>query len=300
VTDVKQKRILVVDDELAIRLFIGEELSQAGYEVLTAASGEEALTKLQTEAVDLVLLDLMMRGVDGLDVMKHIVQQATNEMGLSVGPSASAPAVIMLTAHASVDSAVDFMRQGGLDYLIKPCRTEDLLISVERALARRAQALQQQELIRLIEFSARQLQQVAQGDRKCSPAHSLGPERSIRFEHGREGAEDAALPSSARYLGGRGLLLDWEQRTVTLNGQPIHLTPTEFSLLRCLMEQADQVVSPQDLMRAVHGHAEVQVEESRQALNTHLWRLRKKIAEAPDGKPYIVNVRGQGYKFISQ
>jgi DNA-binding response OmpR family regulator len=283
VADVKQKRILIVDDELAIRLFIGEELSQAGYEVLTAASGEEALRTLQTEAVDLVLLDLMMGGIDGLEVMRHIVQLATSESALS------APAVIMLTAHASVNSAVDFMRQGGLDYLIKPCRTEDLLVSVERALTRHEQTLQRQELIRLIEFSARQLQHVAQSDGARFPA------RSQRVKD--EGGEVYA--PLTRCLEGRGLVLDWDQREVTLDGQPIHLTPTEFSLLRCLMEHADQVMSPQALMRALHGPGELPVSESRQALSTHLWRLRKKIKEAPDGKPYIVNVRGQGYKFIS-
>ncbi len=285
-----------MDDELAIRLFIGEELRQAGYEVLTAASGEEALTTLQTEVIDLVLLDLMMGGIDGLEVMKHIVQQATP------GADLSAPAVVMLTAHASVGSAVDFMRQGGLDYLIKPCRTEDLLISVERALARHEQTLQQQELIRLIEFSARQLQQVAQSDQDYHPR----PEgiRKVREKEERYPPDEAYPPDRidprpARYLGGRGLLLDWDQRKVTLNGKPIHLTPTEFSLLRCLMEHADQVVSSQDLLQAVHGPTEEQASDSRQALNTHLWRLRKKIAEAPDGKPYIVNVRGQGYKFVS-
>jgi DNA-binding response OmpR family regulator len=283
VVDVKQKRILIVDDELAIRLFIGEELSQAGYEVLTAASGEEALNTLQTEAVDLVLLDLMMGGIDGLEVMRHIVQLATSETGLS------APAVIMLTAHASVHSAVDFMRQGGLDYLIKPCRTEDLLVSVERALTRHEHTLQRQELIRLIEFSARQLQQVTQTDGECFP------ERSQRVK----GEDDEVYLHASRYLGGRGLLLDWDQREVTLDGQPIHLTPTELALLRCLMEHADQVVSPQELMQVLHGTSEVPASESRQALNTHLWRLRKKIEEAPDGNPYIVNVRGQGYKFIS-
>ncbi len=255
-------RILIVDDEPAIRLFLGEELARAGYEVLTAASGEEALTRLQIEQVDLILLDLMMKGIDGLQVMAQVARQPLP------------PVVIMLTAHASLDSAIEAMRWGGHDYLVKPCRTEELLASVDKGLARRRETLRQQELIRLIENSARQLRVTPQS----------------------EETEPTAQP---RFLEGRGLLLDREQCTVTRHGQPVHLTPTEFRLLCCLMERTNQVVSVRELMREVHG-SEGKVWEARQALNTHLWRLRKKIGNGPDGAPYIINVRGQGYEFIGR
>lgn len=253
--------ILIVDDEPAIRLFLGEELAQAGYEVLTAASGEEALARLQTEPVDLILLDLMMDGIDGLQVMTELEQQTLP------------PVVIMLTAHASLDSAIGAMRRGGYDYLIKPCRTEELLSRVEQGLARRRAALRQQELVRLIEETARQLRQTPPPEPPAAP------------------------PALPRVLTGRGLLLDRERRVVTRRGQPVHLTPTEFRLLQCLMERADQIVSLTELMRELHGVAG-ESREASQALNTHLWRLRRKIGDGPDGGPYIENVRGQGYRFV--
>lgn len=264
---VPQARILIVDDEPAIRFFLGEELAQAGHQVVTAASGEEALLwlELEREPVDLILLDLMMEGIDGLQVMAQVEQQPLP------------PVVIMLTAHASLDSAIEAMRRGGHDYLVKPCRTEELLASVEKGLARRREALRQQEVLRLIENSARQL-------------------RVASWPQEEEAVEPPALP---RFLEGRGLLLDRERGTVTRLGQPVHLTPTELRLLRCLMARSDQVVSVQELMRELHG-IDGREWEARQALSTHLWRLRKKIGSGPDGEPYVVNVRGRGYTFVSR
>ena len=253
------EHILIVDDEPAIRFFLSEELSQAGYRVSTAASGEEALLQLQKSPVDLILLDLKMGGMDGLQVMAEVEQQPWP------------PVIIVLTAYASLDSAIEAMRRGGHDYLLKPCSTEDLLASVEKGLARRRKERQQQELLRQIEISARQLRA------------GLPPEP----------AEEAGHP---RFLGARGLLLDRERREVTRQGDLLHLTPSEFKLLQCLMERADQVVPFPALMEALHGAAGEQW-EARQAIGTHIWNLRQKIGLAPDGKPYIVNVRGQGYRF---
>ena len=255
-------RILVVDDEPAIRLFLGETLAMAGYEVTTAASGEQALARLQEQSIDLILLDLKMQGMDGLQVMAEVERQPLP------------PVVILLTAYASLDSAIEAMRRGGHDYLLKPCRTEELLASAEKGLACRRKALQQQELLRQIEMSARQLQAGS------SP-------------------EIAEVTGRPRFLEARGLLLDRERNTITRQGRPVHLTLSEFKLLLCLMERADQVVPFGELVRALHG-TEGEEWEVRQALGTHLWNLRKKIGDAPDGSPYLVNVRGRGYRFIEK
>ncbi len=255
-----QPRILIVDDEPAVRLFLGEELIQAGYQVVTAASGEEALARLQEMPVDVVLLDLKLQGMDGLQVMAEIERLPWP------------PVVIMLTAHASLDSAIEAMRRGGHDYLIKPCRTEELLTSVEKGLARRRKIVQQQELLRQIEINARRL---------------------------RAGLDPPAVEVQPRFLGARGLLLDREKNAVTRQGKDIHLTPSEFRLLRCLMERADRVVPFSVLAEALHGRSNGG-QQDRQAISTHLWNLRRKINPAPDGKPYIVNVRGRGYRFESR
>lgn len=257
--------ILVVDDELAVRFFLAEELAQEGYKVLTAASGEEALARLQEEAVDLVLLDLKMEGMDGLQVMEEIQKQPLP------------PIIIMLTAYATLDSAIAAMRRGGYDYLLKPCSTEELLASVAKGLSRRQEELRRQELVHLIEESARKL--------KAVPS----PEIEKR----------ETTPAPRRFLERRGLLVDRERLTVTRQGSPVKLTPTEFRLLILLMERSGQPVSYQELARNLHGHGGEKW-EARQALGTHLWRLRRKLGTDPHGTPYVKNIRGQGYMFVAE
>jgi DNA-binding response OmpR family regulator len=255
-------RIMIVDDEPAIRLFLSDELTQAGYQVSTAASGEEALARLQTTSVDLVLLDLMMGGMNGLDVIEAIEKQP------------NFPVVIMLTAHASVDSAINVFRHGGHDYLIKPCQTEELLASVKRGLEKSREALEQKKKIELIEQTA----------------HQLRGEKSLIAD---------MSPFHQRYLKGRGLVLDNEQEIVTKNSKPLELTPTEFRILKCLMERPDRPVSYNQLAASLHGQGGSKW-ENRKALTTHIWRLMLKVGRALDGDNYIVNVRGRGYQFLSK
>jgi len=264
-----QAHILIVDDEESIRFFLSEQLSQAGYKVLTAASGEEALACIDKETIDLVLLDLKMGGMDGLQVMDRLEKQTLP------------PVVIMLTAHASLDSAIGVMRRGGFDYLRKPCRPEELLAGVERGLTRRREVLHRQEMIDLIQETARQLR---------APLSTPGP------------ISPSAPAPPPRFLERSGLLLDRELETITKEGQALPITPSEFKLLARLMEQTNEVVSYRELIIALHGGENVEWEawEERRALNTHLWRLKRKLGRNPDGKPYIVNVRGRGYKFVSK
>lgn len=259
----ERARILIVDDEGSIRYFLSEELSQEGYLVLTAASGEEALVLLEKETIDLVLLDLKMGGMTGLQVMEELEKQPLP------------PAVIVLTAYADLDSAVDAMRLGGCDYLRKPCSIEELRSSVERGLSKRREAIQRQKMIHLIEETARQLQ--------VSPPPG-----------------DKPVPQP-RFLEGRGLLLDREQQTVTQFGETLSLTATEFRLLAYLLERPDQTVSYSALATALYGSSggEWEDRDARRTLSTHLWRLRRKLDRDSDAAPYIVNVRGRGYKFVS-
>jgi len=259
----EKPRLLIVDDEPAIRLFLSEELVLSGYRVSTVGSGEEALALLQQESIDLVLLDLRMGGLSGLQVLEEL-----NRLSRS-------PVVIILTAYGDINSAIAALRQGAVDYLRKPCTSEELLASVARGLTRRAQDLRQQTLVQLIEDSAQQLRALAQIE-PATPAESAGP----------------------RFLEARGLLLDRERWAVSRRGGLVELTPTEFKLLLCLVERADRPLSFAEMAYVLHGTSEDEA-SARQSLGTHVWRLRRKLGRGPDGKDYIVNVHGRGYKFVS-
>jgi DNA-binding NtrC family response regulator len=116
-------RILVVDDEKLIRWSVGERLQRDGFEVISAESGEQALDLIAANVPDLMLLDVRLPGLDGL---------ATLQRALSIHPDL---AVLMMSAHSTVDIAVEAMKHGAVDFLVKPFPFQALDAAVQRALA---------------------------------------------------------------------------------------------------------------------------------------------------------------------
>src|SRR6187549_4139396 len=117
-----RKSILVVDDEKSQREILEMILTEEGYDVTTAASGEAALKFAKDRRFDLALTDLKMTGMDGIELLQHL-------LGLD-----SSIIVILLTAHGSIDSAKEALRRGAFDYLQKPYDRDVLLGTIKRAL----------------------------------------------------------------------------------------------------------------------------------------------------------------------
>jgi two-component system response regulator PilR (NtrC family) len=113
-------RILVVDDERAIRDLLSEALREAGYEVLSAGGGDEASAILREENVQIAICDIKMPGMDGLELLRHI---------RDVSPET---VVILITAYASVETAVNALRSGAFDYFLKPLIFEDIIAKISR------------------------------------------------------------------------------------------------------------------------------------------------------------------------
>ncbi len=123
--------LLVVDDEPTILDSLCRELTESGFEVTTAASGEEALTRIEDGFFDLVITDLSMPGLDGLQVLNAAKQRGLQTM------------VIILTGHGAMEHAINALRLGADDFLQKPCDTDELLFRISRCFAK-------QELLRKI------------------------------------------------------------------------------------------------------------------------------------------------------
>jgi DNA-binding NtrC family response regulator len=121
-------KILVVDDELIMRESLSGWLERDGHAVQTAVSGEEALEMLTASRFDILLVDIKMEGISGLDVLKH-VKEADADV-----------AVVMITAYGSVATAIDAMKNGAYDYLLKPFDPNELGILIEKIIAHQAQA----------------------------------------------------------------------------------------------------------------------------------------------------------------
>ncbi|NOR22021.1 MAG: response regulator [Candidatus Aminicenantes bacterium] len=130
-----QKGIIhIIDDEPIIHEVLGDLLSSEGYEVENSASGEEALDKYSSQSFQLVLLDLLLPGIDGIEVLKKLKKIDPNSV------------IIIITAFASVESAISAMKIGAYDYIQKPFKHDELLITVQRAIEHRKL---QEENIRL-------------------------------------------------------------------------------------------------------------------------------------------------------
>ncbi|MGZ5473852.1 MAG: sigma-54-dependent transcriptional regulator, partial [Thermoanaerobaculia bacterium] len=118
-------RILIVDDEEVLRDVLDAVLRREGFDIVTASSGEEALNVLDTEEIDLVILDVMLPGISGIDTMRAI--RISNP---------HLP-VIIITAFSSIDGAIDAMKQGAFHYIPKPFKNEEVVLTVNKALEQR-------------------------------------------------------------------------------------------------------------------------------------------------------------------
>ncbi|HEY66924.1 MAG: DNA-binding response regulator [Chloroflexi bacterium] len=258
-------RIMVVDDEPVARISLAEVLRLEGYQVATAASGEEALSLLNKSGpFDLMVLDLKMPGMDGLEVTEVVRKQSPGTV------------IILLTAFGTLETAIQAIRHGAHDYLLKPCPIPDILESVRKGLAKRQQEQQRQHLVSQLRRTLSELVAV----------------------EGAEMVEKAVSPQPGRFLQVRDVVVDRQKHVVMLRGQPLDLTPTEFKILVCLMETPDQVWSPQELIRRAQGY-ETDAWGARAIIRVHIRRLRKKMETDPSNPEYILNVRGVGYMFAS-
>lgn len=221
-------RVLVVDDEPQIRRALRHTLEATGYDVRTAASGEDALELLKWKP-DLVLLDLMLPDVDGLSLAARVRAQS------------SAP-ILILSVRGEESLKVQALDQGVDDYITKPFGSAELLARVRVALR-----------------------------------HAAGTQAAPVVEVGE-------------------LRIDLDRRSVTRAAQPVHLTPTEYQLLKLLAQQAGRVVTHHRLLGEVWGPEHV---DETQYLHVAVSQLRRKIEPDPARPRYILTEPGVGYRFRS-
>ena len=225
------KRTLVVDDEEMIVRTVKAYLDQEGFKTYTAYDGEEALRAFNEKGPDLIVLDLMLPKLSGIEVTKKI--RATSTVP-----------IIMLTAKASEADRVVGLELGADDYVVKPFSPRELVARV-RAVLRRI---------------------------------------------------DGETGASERMVSGK-MEIDLRSREVTVNGNPVELTPTEFDLLSYLAHHPGQVFTRLQLLREVQGYT---YDAFARTIDTHVKNLRHKIEEDPKDPKYILTVHGVGYRFTRE
>ncbi len=255
-------QILVVDDEQNIRLTLNALLGRAGHTVTTASSGEEALKRFAQQRFDLMVVDLQMPGMSGIEVVEAI--RAKNHD----------TTVIILTGHGSLETAIEGIHQGVFDYLLKTTDPAQIVARVEDGLEERAHLQRQNTLISTIGAAVQELTNGA------PPPADAG--------------NGGANPANERQITIGTLQLDTWHQTAVFQGRSLNLTPTEFRLLLCLAEHASQMLSYTQLVRCAQGYDTSELEAG-ELIKPHIHHLRQKIEPEPGSPRYLLNVRGKGY-----
>ena len=262
----QQRTILIVDDEDRLRLSLSLILQKENYRVETAANVAEAREYLQLREYDLMFLDLNMPGVSGIDLLAEVHRRAPNMP------------VLILTAHAGLETAIQAVRLGARDYLIKPVEPVVILNRVEEILAEREQPARKKEIVSQIQDLLAELQKM--DGEATTPTSSL-----------------AALPSTnpARFLKKGVFELDLHARYATLNGKYTPVTGIYFDYLCTLLRHAPGVVAYKTLVKEAQGY-DVAMAEARDLARWRIHELRKIIETDLERPQYILTVRGTGYR----
>jgi DNA-binding response OmpR family regulator len=250
-------KILIVEDEELVRSSLADVLLADGYAVETAANGQAALDRLGQENFDLILLDLILPGVDGMEVMRSAARLAPDTK------------ILVLTGHGTLETAVEALRQGAHDYILKPASAHVILSSVARGLVKRTEQQQRRMLLEQIDSSLQRLKTVER--------------------------VEAPQPAEAEvYMLDESVMLDLNRRELWRGNLKVGLTPTEARLVKIFVENRGRVLSHRELVFLVQGY-EVSDLQAPEVLRPLVSRLRRKLSPFPNGENWVTNVRGTGY-----
>lgn len=222
-------QVLIVDDETQIRRFLRISLEANGYHVHETASGEEAIVRTAQLRPDLVILDMGLPDIDGLEVLKRLREWTQTP-------------VIILSVRDSDRDKVAALDAGADDYLTKPFSIDELMARIRTA-----------------------------------QRHAQPQSEEVIFSSGR-------------------LQVDLTRRLVSVDGEPVKLTPTEYALLRLLIQHVGKVLTHQQILRAVWGPEYV---NETHYLRVYFAQLRQKIEANPALPEIILTEPGVGYRLNS-
>jgi two-component system, OmpR family, KDP operon response regulator KdpE len=219
-------RVLVVDDEHAIRRYLHAALNAQGYTVYDASNGQQALKAVVADKPDLVILDLGLPDLDGVEVTRRLREWTQLP-------------IIILSVREQEEDKIAALDAGADDYLTKPFSSGELMARIRVAMRRTMRS------------------------------------------------------TSEPVFESDGLKVDLARRKVSANGQEVALTPTEYELLRVLVQNAGRVITHRQLLKQVWGLA---YEAEAHILRVNMSNLRRKIEPDPTRPHYILTEPGVGYR----
>lgn len=226
------QKILLIEDDPDIRMALIDDFEQEGYEVDFAETGTEGLKKGENLDHDIILLDLMLPGINGIEICKELRRRGVGT-----------PIIIVTAKSQDIDKVVG-LEVGADDYVTKPFSLHELQARVKAVLRR---------------------------------------PRNIKFQ------------DSQSVLKAGPFTLEVGKNQLTKDGTTIHLTSIEFTLLRYLMENAQQVLPRDQILDEVWGK---EIYVTPRTVDTHIANLRRKIGDDQADARWILGIRGVGYKFV--
>jgi putative two-component system response regulator len=256
-----EAKILIVDDEARVREILSRKLADEGYHCLTAPNGNNALKLLKADQVDLVLLDIMMPGKSGTEVLKEIKAMYPDI------------AVIMVTAIADTQTAIGLMKVGAYDYIIKPVELNVLLVSLDRALEKRRLIIENKDYQLHLEHKVKeQTKKVRQSFLNSITSLAYALEAKDKYTHGHSQRVTEIAVAIAQKLGIpqdmiekirlAGLLHDIGKIGISesILNKPGRLTSEEFEQVKSHCEIGERILSPiiadKEILEMVRHHHE--------------------------------------------
>lgn len=268
-------QVLIIDDEAGLRQTLTRILRQVGCEVTTATNGTEGLQRLASASYDLTYLDIHLPGMDGVQVLRQI-RQAYPHL-----------AVILFTGQASLQTALEALRLGATDYLVKPLDPETLVSRTRVVLAEQALHRRRREIQAQIE--------VLQGELKTL-------DQNMATEGGLATTTPVAIGSTYSYTSDRflkhgPLILDLQARRATFGERVLLLPPAAFDYLVVLVRHAPDVVTYQTLVSEAQGY-QADLRQAQELAKWHIHELRDALEPDQPQPQHVLNVRGVGYRLV--
>ncbi|MBI5823270.1 MAG: response regulator transcription factor [Chloroflexi bacterium] len=260
--------ILIIDDEAPLRKTLARILQQAGFEATTAENAEQGLAFLKTTNFDLIFTDLRMPGIQGLEALKLIHKNYPQIP------------VILFTAQPDVNSAVEALRYGASDYLLKPLKPESIIERVKSILSQQQKEKRKREIVLQIEALQSELKSMESGQ---APA---------------DATEQPTLTAPDRFVKRGAIVLDLHTRRITVNEEVITLPPTSFDYLLVLARHAPDLVDYQTLVAEAQGY-QAEMREAQELTKWHIHQLRQAFDKDAHKPTYLINVRGKGYRLVT-
>jgi len=260
--------ILIIDDEASLRQTLARILQRAGFEVTTAANGKDGLALVHEHPFDLLYLDIRMPDISGLELLKNIHTKFPELP------------VILFTAQPDLNSAVEALRRGATDYLLKPLKPQTVIDRTQSILANKQKERRKRELQRQIDMLQAEVMAL-----ENTASTNSDPEAQQKDS------------SDHRFIKRGMLTLDLHTRRVTMNERVINLPPTSFDYLLVLARHTPNIVDYQTLVSEAQGY-EADMREAQELTKWHIHHIRQAI-EPDKRKPvHVINVRGAGYRLV--